>query len=93
MSAIKCHKRGPYKSRPASDGSGKLVPSVDRSMEFKQKRYSELTNGNLILEKWKGIYGWYACGVVPKAWKEALVKTTRSTLSEIELAKEGFLHL
>ena len=50
------HKRGPYKSRPASADSGKLVSSVVRSVEFKQKHYFELTDGNLILETWKDIY-------------------------------------
>ena len=51
MSAIKGHTRGSYKSRPASANSGKLVSSVVRSVEFKQQRYFELMNGNLILEE------------------------------------------
>ena len=50
VSAIKGHKRGSYKSRPASADSRKLVSSVIRSVEFKEKHYFELTNGNLILE-------------------------------------------
>ena len=67
MSMIKGHRRRSYKSRPAIADSGKLVLSVIRSVEFKEKRYFELTNGNLILEKRKDIYEWYAGGVAPKA--------------------------
>ena len=67
--------------------------SVIRIVESKEKRYFELMNGNLIMEKWKDIYEWYAGGVAPKAWKEALAKTAPSTMSEINLTKEGFSHL
>ena len=66
-SAIVGKQRGPYKSRLESANSGKLVSSVVRSVEFNQKRYFELTNGNLILETWTDIYEWYAGGVAPKA--------------------------
>ena len=93
MIVIKGHKRGLYTSRLASTDSRKLVSSVIRSVEFKEKHYFELTNGNLILETWKDIYECYAGGVAPNARKEVLAKTTPSKILEIDLATEGFLHL
>ena len=93
MSGIKGHKRGSHKSRPEIANSGKLVLLVIRNVEFKEKLYFDLRNGNLIMEKWEDINEWYAGGVAPKAWEEAIAKTAPSTMSEIDLVKVGFSYL
>ena len=68
----------------------KIVLSTVRYVEFKGKRYFKLTNGKLLLEIWRDICEWYAGEIAPTLWKEALAKTAPSTMSGINMAKEGY---
>ena len=90
MNAGKGSKRGPYKIRARDNEGTKIVTSVVSYVEFKGKRYFQLATGNMLPEKWRDIYDWYAGRVAPKAWRDALAKTRPSTMSALDMAKEGF---
>ena len=90
MNAGKGSKRGPYKIRARGNEGTKIVTSVVSYVEYKGKRYFQLTNGNMLPEKWRDIYDWYAGRVAPKAWRDALARTRPSTMSALDMAKEGF---
>ena len=90
MNACKGSKRGPYKARARNNENTKIVSSVVSYVEFKGKRFFQLTNGNMVPEKWRDIYEWYAGRVAPQAWRDALANTTPSTMSALDMAKEGF---
>ena len=90
MNAGKGSKRGPYKIRAPGNEGTKIATSVVSYVEFKGKRYFQLTNGNMLPEKWRNIYEWYAGRVAPKAWRDALATTRPSKMSALDMAKEGF---
>ena len=87
--ALEGSKRGPQKSRQASNCHGKIVSSSVGYIEFKGEQYFKLTNGNLLPAMWRDIYEWYAGGMAPQSWKDALNRTTPSTMSGIDRVKEG----
>ena len=89
LKSIEGSKRGPQKSGPARNGHGKIVSSTVGFIEFKGEQYFKLTNGNLLPAIWRDIYEWYAGGMAPQSWKDALNKTTPSTMSGIDRVKEG----
>ena len=84
-------KRGKQKPRVRALDGGAVVETM-RSMHviFKGQEYCKLTNGNLIPKKWQDIYEWFASGIAPSQWREALNRTAPRAHSATEKAREGF---
>ena len=84
-------KRGKQKPRVRALDGGAVVETM-RSMHviFKEQEYCKLTNGNLIPKKWQDIYEWFASGIAPSQWREALDRTAPRAHSATERAREGF---
>ena len=70
---------------------GGAVVETMRSMHviFKEQEYCKLTNGNLIPKKWQDIYEWFASGIAPSQWREALDRTAPRSHSATGKGKGG----
>jgi len=53
-------------------------------------RLAQCENGNLIPKKWQDIYEWFASGITPSQWREALDRTAPQARTAKKRAKEGF---
>ena len=89
--ASKGSKRGPYKKRAASMHSVKIISSVVGEVVYNGVRYFRLTSGNLLPERWRDMFEWFAGRVAPQARRDALAKTAPSTMTNLESTKEGIL--
>ena len=91
--ANKCQgsKRGCYKARVARDVNVKMVSSVVDEVVYNGEQYFRLPSGNLLPEKWRDMWEWFAGRVAPQAWRDALAKTALSTMMDLEKVKERHL--
>ena len=54
-----------------------------------RNRLTRCENGNLIPKKWQDIYEWFAIGIAPCQWREALDRTSPQAYKAKERVKEG----
>ena len=59
-------------------------------VQIKGESYHRLTNGNMLPSKWRDTYDWFAAGIVPRDWRDALARTAPRAYVESDKAKEGF---
>ena len=60
---------------------------------LKGECYFKLPSVNLLAKDWQDIYKWFAGGMAPKQWREALNRTVPETISGANQAKEVFIQL
>ena len=90
---IKGKKRGPQRPRVRVIDETPVALGDGGTVVFKGKYYFKLPSGNLLLQDWQDIYEWFAGGVAPKHWREAMMRTVPETISAANRAKEVFTQL
>ena len=90
---IKGKKRGPQRPRVRTLDKSRVALGDGGNMVFRGECYFNLPSGNLLAQDWQDIYEWFAGGVAPKQWREALKRTVPETISGANRAKEVFTQL
>ena len=75
--ALSDREEGVLKDGRGEAGSGAADEEVENDSEEKKADEDDL-------------YEWYAGRVAPKTWRDTLAKTAPSTMSALDMAKEGF---
>ena len=83
-------KRGLQKPRQRTAASGTVVAMECGNVMFNGELYYRLTNGNILPLKWRDLYDWFAAGMAPREWRDALARTAVLTYTYSDKAREGF---
>jgi len=83
-------KRGLQKPRQRTADSGTVGAMECGNVMFNRESYYRLTNGNMLPSKWCDFYDWFAAGLPPREWRDALPMTAPCTYTYSDKAKDGF---
>ena len=81
-------KRGRQKARAKVADNLSIIKRVDEYYLFKGEKYLKLSSGNLLPQVWEDLYRWFGSAIAPKAWREAMTRTTPGSFSEVQRARE-----
>ena len=91
--SVKGKKRGKYKARQLRIHNRLVAGKQGERLLFNNEIYIKLVDGNLMPECWIDVYEWFAGGMVPTKWREALNKTMPENMSQREQMKETITKL
>ena len=91
--SVKGKKRGKYKARLLRIHNRSVAGRQGERLLFNNEIYIKLVDGNLMPECWIDVYEWFAGGMVPTKWREALSKTMPENMSQREQMKETITKL
>ena len=57
-------------------------------VKFKGGIFVKLVSGNLLPKAWEDLYQWFGSAIAPKKWIDDMAKTTPSSFSNVDRAKE-----
>ena len=81
-------KRSLQKPRQRTEDSGTVVAMGCENVMFNGESYYRLTNGNMLPSKWRDLYYWFAAGMAPMEWRDALARTAPCTYTDSDKVKE-----
>ena len=82
-------KRGPQQPRVRSADGVRVMSRSRDYVVFQGETYFQLSNGNLLPRMWEDIHEWFAGGIAPKEWRDALARTAPFKFTDKDRAKEG----